>query len=503
VEPKRPPTRDKRAPALPGPPAAREKPALAPPTKAAASGARQATADASRTTRQQPSGPQPAEEIDDPISVRLDEVLDGKYRLMQQLDEGGMGSVFVAHNIALDVPVAVKVIRSDFQGPEKHVLAERLLQEARATARLGHPAIVRMMDFGTAPNGDPYLVMELLEGEDLGTALEQRGSVGPTRSVRILLPIAHALAAAHDKGIVHRDLKSENIFLAQTETGQVQPKLIDFGIVKVPQRKPKRLTVVGDAMGTPDYMCPEQARGQDVDAKADIWAFCVLLYEMVTGQLPFNGPNYHALLRAIIEDEPKPISDFGVSDGDLWTILRKGLTKNVRERWSTMRELGTALATWLEAHDVHEDICGASLKSTWLTPWSSGQQQDVFTSVPPPAGIEAAPVVIIPAADDLPSQPISGESAEAPASSPVRTETLVSMRAVRPSPSRRWWPELALWIVAVVGLGWALTGAMHIALPGVPARLPPSWGKWLGRSAEPRAAPGATGSPATDDRGPH
>ncbi len=125
-------------------------------------------------------------------------MLDGKYRLMQRLDEGGMGALFVAHNIALDVPVAVKIIRADVNGPDKGLLGERLLQEARAAARLGHPGIVRMMDFGIAPNGDPYLVMELLSGEDLATALDQRGVLSPAKAVRTLLPIAHALATAHE-----------------------------------------------------------------------------------------------------------------------------------------------------------------------------------------------------------------------------------------------------------------------------------------------------------------
>jgi len=392
------------------------------------------------------------------------------------------------------VPVAVKVIRADVAETAKEKLGERLLQEARAAAQLGHPAIVRMMDFGIAPGGDPYLVMELLDGEDLATALDQRGRVNPAKAARILMPIVHALAAAHDKGIVHRDLKPDNIILAQTEAGQIQPKLIDFGIAKLHGRSKKRLTVVGDSLGTPEYMSPQQAKGEDVDATADIWAMSVLFYEMVTGRLPFDAPNYHALLRAIIEDDPEPIGNLGVQADDLWVVLRRVLAKKPEDRWQTMREFGQAIATWLVAQGVSEDICGASLRATWIDKNAYGPS-DILASIPPPSEEEtevSAPVVEI-LADESESPPpadaASGPGAIAedeetpasgrPAAAAGAVEDADTNDVVVKSPHlaqyerrrKRSWGSYGLWLLLLGGVVFAVTGYLGIPLPGVPTRL--------------------------------
>lgn len=289
----------------------------------------------------------------------------GKYRLMRRLGQGGMASVWLAHNEALDIDVAIKFIRADLQHPG---LTSRLLQEARAAAKLGHPAIVRVTDFGKTETQQPYIVMELLRGHDLAKVVAERGAIPAVRAVRTLLPIANALAAAHAKGIVHRDLKPENVFLHQREDGGVQPKLVDFGIAKLKVEDGQRITQLGNAMGSPAYMSPEQARGLDVDHRADVWAFCVLLYEVLTTRLPFDGPTYAALLCAILEGQPKPITELGVPDPQLWALIARGLEKEPEKRWDSMRELGTALAHWLQARGVADDIAGASLLSTWIDP---------------------------------------------------------------------------------------------------------------------------------------
>ena len=161
---------------------------------------------------------------------REGDVVAGKYQLGRHLGEGGMGDVWLAHNETLDIDVALKLIRGELATAE---MAERLLHEARAAARLGHPAIVRVNDFGKTDRGDPFIVMELLQGEDLGAALSSRGRLNAVTAVRTLLPIAHALMVAHNKGIVHRDLKPENVFLAKSDDGKLQPKLVDFGVAKL------------------------------------------------------------------------------------------------------------------------------------------------------------------------------------------------------------------------------------------------------------------------------
>jgi serine/threonine-protein kinase len=304
----------------------------------------------------------PAEEV-----VRPGDVIGGKYRLLYPLTEGGMGALWIAHNTALDIDVAVKVIRTDLVALRSRTAVKRLLQEARAAAKLGHPAIVRITDFGETDAGHPYLVMELLEGENLADSLQRRGRMSAINAVRLVLPIAHALSLAHDKGIVHRDVKPENIFLARTDERGIQPKLIDFGVAKVVAAEPdQRLTDMGVVLGSPVYMAPEAARGDEVDAMADVWSLCVVLYELCTGALPFQAPNFHALLRVIIESAPTPMTAQSAGDAALWAILERGLAKHPAARWPSMRALGVALAEWLLERDIAEDVCGASLEAVWL-----------------------------------------------------------------------------------------------------------------------------------------
>jgi serine/threonine-protein kinase len=287
-----------------------------------------------------------------------------KYRLVRKLGSGGMGTVWVAHNTVLDVHVAVKLI--ELTGTDDaEALAQRLLEEARSAARLGHAAIVRVHDFGQTKLGDPFIAMELLDGEDLAHLLSREARMDPVQAVQLLLPIAHALSTAHEKGIIHRDVKPENIFLARDDEVALQPKLLDFGIARMIDR-PRKLTVDGLAVGTPDYMSPEQARGEETTAQTDVWAFSVVLYELLMGRCPFDGQNYNALLRSIIEDAPRPISEDGIAEDALWAILSRGLEKAPVERWSSMRSLGEALALWLQDHAITEDITGTSLRRAWL-----------------------------------------------------------------------------------------------------------------------------------------
>jgi eukaryotic-like serine/threonine-protein kinase len=320
------------------------------------------------------SGPR-ARPGSDPVPktrYREGEVIAGKYTLGRQLGQGGMGEVWLAHNQTLDINVAIKLIRTGDEATTDR--ADRLLNEARAAAKLGHPAIVRVNDFGKTDQGDPYIVMELLEGEDLAVALSRRGHLSPVRATRTLLPIANALAVAHTKGIVHRDLKPENIFLAQNEDGQIQPKLVDFGVAKLEVGHTGRLTQTGELMGSPLYMSPEQARGDDVDHRADIWGLGVVLYEILTGHPPFEGKNYNAVLYSIIANPPTPITDKGIAEPELSALILKALEKDPANRWFSMRDFGEALAHWLEQRGVSEDIAGASLQTAWFS-WVKSEDQ--------------------------------------------------------------------------------------------------------------------------------
>jgi len=290
-------------------------------------------------------------------------LLSDKYRLESLLGEGGMGAVWRATNVHLDLPVAIKLIRADL---DRGALRARLQLEARSAAKLGHPAIVRVYDVGESALGDPFIVMELLQGETLAQLIAQ-GRLRSTRAVQLILPIIDALAMAHGRGIVHRDLKPDNLMIAYEEQ-HCRPKILDFGIAKLtdPGDADHKLTEIGAVVGSPEYMSPEQARGLDeVDAGTDIWSMCVVLYEALTGCAPFTATNYNALLRCIVEEEPKPLSEYAVGDGELWQILRRGLNKDRGQRYANISQLGQALAGWLLRQGVTEDACGSSLDAKW------------------------------------------------------------------------------------------------------------------------------------------
>jgi serine/threonine-protein kinase len=289
-----------------------------------------------------------------------------KYRLRRFLGEGSQGSVWLAENVALSADVAVKIVHADPSNPAPTL---RLEKEARVAARLAHPGVVRVFDLGRTARGDAFIVMEFLTGENLGERLTTSGRLSPLEAVRTLLPIADVLHVAHEAGIVHRDLKPENVFLARNGS-TVQPKLLDFGIAK---RRPATgstepvITDLGAIVGSPAYISPEQAVGRgDIGQAADIWSFCVVLYECLTGQLPFAADDYRELFRQIDEEPPRPIFVHGVADVELWAIVRRGLAKVPAERWPDMQSLGRALAVWLKARGVEDDISGMRLDSRWL-----------------------------------------------------------------------------------------------------------------------------------------
>ncbi|RYZ04115.1 MAG: serine/threonine protein kinase [Myxococcales bacterium] len=292
-------------------------------------------------------------------------VIARKYRLESLLGEGGMGAVWRAFNLQLEVPVALKLLRSDLAATD---LGERLRVEARAAAKLVHPSIVRIFDIGESESGEPFIVMELLSGESMSEML-LRGSLPAVNAVQLLLPIAEALSLAHSRGVVHRDLKPDNIFIAN-EGSILQPKLLDFGIAKVTSGAiggAPTLTQTGTLLGSPDYMSPEQAYAQpDVDERSDIWAFSVVLYEALAGRTPFRGESVASILRSVVQDEPAPLEQVAQVDPALAAIVRRGMTKDREARPASIFELGRELALWLYSQGVLEDVTGASLEAKWL-----------------------------------------------------------------------------------------------------------------------------------------
>jgi serine/threonine-protein kinase len=310
------------------------------------------------------------------------DVIADRYRLVRKIGQGGMGVVWVAHSLVLGVDIALKLIRAN---PEDSGVASRMGREAHAAARIGHPALVRVFDFGWTTRGDPFLVMELVHGEALSTVLRRESRMGAVRAVQIVLPLADGVRCAHEKGIVHRDIKPENVFLATDTFGRLQPKLLDFGIAKVDVRSSSaRITQLGAVLGSPEFMSPEQAKGQqDIDERTDIWSMCVMLYEMISGTMPFQNRNYNALMQAILNEDPVPTTELAAGDAGLWRVIERGLAKKRENRWSTMTELGEALALWLYEHGVKEDVSGNSIRALWLDAALSGVRVEVTTGAPP------------------------------------------------------------------------------------------------------------------------
>ena len=307
------------------------------------------------------SGGSPDETNPLALAYKPGDLIAGKYRLVRLIGRGGMGVVWEAHSDALDIRVAVKLIHQ-FTGCSDD--QQRLLLEAKAAARLVDPGVVRVFDCGETLNGDPYIVMELLEGEDLATRLDERGRLKAIEAVRTLLPILRALGTAHAANVVHRDVKPENVFFTKSGTGEEQPKLLDFGIAKMDMPWEKRLTQAGSALGSPNYMSPEQARGEEVDGRCDVWGFCVVMYEAIAGELPFDGNSYNAVMHAILSARVTPFPELGIEEPELWAILARGFERETALRWQTCAALADVLVNWLIERGVQHDVSGVSLLAT-------------------------------------------------------------------------------------------------------------------------------------------
>lgn len=300
-----------------------------------------------------------------PAQARRHQVIADKYELQKLMSSGGVGAIWVAHNRTLANQVAVKLLHERLMCEE---LRDRLVQEARLAARVEHPNIVRVLDLGFTEWNAPYIVLELLDGRDLGEELCERGTLAPVRAVQLLLPVLEGLAHAHDHQVVHRDIKPENIFLERSGGGDhVVPKLIDFGIARcLSDAGSSRITRAGSVFGTVHYLSPEQALGQDdVDHRADIWGLCAVLYECIEGQPPFGDCDAGLAMKAIIQDDVPPPSRLGVDAQGLGAILMQGLARDRSRRWPDARSLGQSLSRWLVERGVHEDASAHHLRSVW------------------------------------------------------------------------------------------------------------------------------------------
>ncbi|KAF0236594.1 MAG: serine/threonine protein kinase bacterial, partial [bacterium] len=234
---------------------------------------------------------------------------DGKYCVESKIGQGGMGNVYKARHVHMDTMVAVKILHPHLVSDQTTV--ERFRREARAAITVNHPNAIHVMDFGVTGDKTVYLVMEFLEGISLRKLLETEKYLSPEKTINTVKQVCAAVEAAHSKGIIHRDLKPDNIVILDYDTPNEQVKVLDFSIakLKVASDGPVNLTQQGMVVGTPQYMSPEQAEGQELDVRSDLYSLGVIVYEMLTGDLPFKATTPMALILKHIHALPRPLRE--------------------------------------------------------------------------------------------------------------------------------------------------------------------------------------------------
>jgi serine/threonine-protein kinase len=274
--------------------------------------------------------------------LKAGDTVEGRYRIVKPLDQGGMGTIYLAEHVLIKRKVAIKVLRPEFATDAEVV--ERFMNEARAAGTLGHPNIVESTDMGFTKEGVPYIVFEFLEGTLLVDEIYRLGGLTLRRALRIANQIASALHAAHTAGIIHRDLKSENIFLTNKDDRPDHVKVLDFGISRFMEAESDS-SGRGVVMGTPEFMAPEQVTTPDkVDRRADIYAVGVILYEMLAARRPFKAdPDPQVVLQKVVSEPPPPLAKSEAPPGLSELIIERLLAKDPDRRFQTMKELQAAI----------------------------------------------------------------------------------------------------------------------------------------------------------------
>lgn len=324
------------------------------------------------------------------------DVLDGQFKILQKIGSGGMGSVYKASQTAMNRLVAVKILHPKLANRKD--LVSRFSREASAMSHLVHPNTVRVYMFGELEDGSLFIAMEFLEGKNLHQTVKKGGPMEYIRALPMLIQVCGALEEAHQKGIIHRDLKPENIFLCNYLGKEDYPKVLDFGLAKVTEREMRPgsivLTQEGMVFGTPEFMSPEQAQGKILDASSDIYSLAVILYEALTGKLPFDAKTpmeyiqHHVITPPIDLNQRIPDKQF---PPELARVIAKALAKKPEDRFRSAADFGEAL------HRIVPDV---SLPDAFL-----GRPGP---SLSPPKGSSLAPFPPVPSA---PAMVSSGDRA--------------------------------------------------------------------------------------------
>jgi eukaryotic-like serine/threonine-protein kinase len=350
-------------------------------------------------------------------------LISGRYRLIAPVGEGGMATIWRAVDEQLDREVAVKLLREQFGSDAG--FAARFRQEARAAGSLSHPNIVPVYDYGTDTDGSQFIVMQLVEGENLATLLKERSNLETNDAVRIALGVASALEAAHRRGLVHRDVKPGNILI--TDDGDV--KVTDFGIARAVAEA--SMTVTGTTLGSVHYFSPEQARGDEVTGASDVYALGIVLYEMLTGRRPFEGDSAAGVALKRLSEDPPPPSTYRPVPSGLSAIVMRALQREPRDRFPDAGSFAEALRVWQKDPGAAAAALGAGAAAAAGAP-------------PPEAPIPPSgePTVYVPPRVAMPSDRMPSGAGQPPRRPPEPEE-----REGQP-----WWVWL-LALLAVVLLG--------------------------------------------------
>jgi len=389
--------------------------------------------------------------------VTIGQVLLGKYRVDSILGHGGMGIVAKCTHLIMGGAVAIKMLRRDVLNDRDAV--ERFTREAKAAHQLRSEHVARVLDVGNFEDGVPYMVMEFLDGQNLGELLEQTGCLAAPLATQMMLQTAEALAEAHSIGIVHRDVKPTNLFYTWRPDGSALIKVLDFGISKSPMGTDLQLTQTQSLLGTPAYMSPEQMRSARlVDARTDIWSLGTVIYELIEGRRPFEAESFSEMCVKVACDLPAPFTNM---PPDLQPVVLRCLSKQPDQRYATMAELGRDLVPFAQDPSQATMLVERMMR---LLRRSSGADWDTITNGGRASAVDhrldhrlapAAPRIATPPVG-IPQQPRAPSPHALELRSPGGQHEVNTLRDRPPRRSRARYFIFAAMIVAGIGFGMYL-----------------------------------------------